>query len=195
MNRNQDPELLALIERLVDQKVTERLGDLEQQMAALRRDQTTDRASFFVFSGEFDRLVSAFILATGAAAMGMEVSMYFTFWGLVALKKKTAFAGKSLPETMLSMMLPGGPDKTATSNMNMLGVGPVFFKHLMAKNNVETLPDLIDLAGELGIRMIACKMAMGVMGIGEDELRDDLVYGGVATYLADAGDSRITLYV
>jgi len=123
------------------------------------------------------------------------VSMFFTFWGLTALKKQTVYAKKSVPEKMISMMMPGGPASVGTSQMNMMGMGPAFFKMLMKKNNVESLPDLIEMAQDLEVKMVACQMSMGIMGITKDELLDEISYGGVATYLADAGDSKITLFI
>ena len=196
-----DPALQAMIERMVDARVDARLADfsakVEDAIARLRAHEGPrhDQASILVFSGDFDRLISAFIIATGAVAMGIEVSMYFTFWGLVALKKKTTFAGKTIEEKMLSAMLPGGPANTSTSKMNMLGMGPIMFKRVMAQNNVETLPGLIKLAQDLGVKLIACRMAMGVMGIQDEELIDGVEYGGVATYLGDAIESKITLFI
>ena len=196
-----DPALQAMIERMVDARVDARLAGFSARVEdALTRLQAhggapRDQASLLVFSGDFDRLVSAFIIATGAVAMGIEVSLYFTFWGLVALKKQTTFAGKTIEEKMLAAMLPGGPTKTGTSKMNMLGMGPIMFKRVMAQNHVETLPGLIKLAQDLGVKLIACRMAMGVMGIKDEELLDGVQYGGVATYLGDAIESKITLFI
>jgi peroxiredoxin family protein len=194
--------LEAMISSIVDQKLNDKLDPItariEEAFARLddvEADMLTDRATIVVFSGDFDRLIAAFIIATGAVAMGMEVSMYFTFWGLTALKKQTHYAGKTLPEKMVSMMIPSGAGSVGTSRLNMLGMGPAFFKMLMKQNNVETLPDLVKLAKELEVKMIACQMSMGVMGIKEDELMDDIDFGGVATYLGDAGDSKLTLFI
>lgn len=197
-----DPAFLKLVEEMVDRKVEARLAgveaqfkDLQGQLAAVKKDTLEERATLLVFSGEMDNLMSAFIVATGAAAMGMEVTMYFTFWGLTALRKTTTYAGKSLPEQMIAAMLPGNAATLATSRMNMLGMGPIFFRHVMAQNNVEKLPDLVKLAKELNVRMVACEMSMGVMGITREELQDGLDYGGVATYLEDASKSKITLFI
>lgn len=197
-----DPSIAAYIDQLVEQRVSQRLEGLEQQVTdalcrvtEVEKSQTSDQASILVFSGDFDKLMSAFIVATGACAMGLEVSMYFTFWGLAALKQKTVYKGKTLPEKMVAAMTPSGPRSTGTSSLNMGGMGPVFFKHLMKKNNVETLPDIIDLSRDLGVKMVACQMAMGVMGITKEELISGIEYGGVVTYLADAMDSRVTLFI
>lgn len=192
----------ALVEALVERKVGERtdalsaqVKALEGELAAIRARTTADRATIIVFSGDFDKLMSAFIVATGAVAMGFEASMYFTFWGLSAVRRSTTYAKKGIAEKMLAMMLPSGPADVPASRMNMMGVGPAMFKHVMDKNNVESLPDLVKLAQELGVRMVACQMSMGVMGITQEELIDGIEYGGVATYLGDATDSKITLYI
>jgi peroxiredoxin family protein len=197
-----DPLWENRLEDLVERKVAERFDRLQAsidqalgQLRAAPAAALADRATIVVFSGDMDRLMAAFVIATGAAAMAMDVSMYFTFWGLTALKKTTNFAGKSLPEKLIAAMLPSGPSRVGTSRLNMLGLGPVFFKVLMKKNHVETLPDLIALARELGVRLIACQMSMGVMGIRKEELLDGLDYGGVGTYLGDACDSKITLFI
>lgn len=185
-----EAELVSRVATL-EQRVLEAQGRLTEVESKGQLDQV----SLLVFSGDMDRVISAFIIATGAVAMGCEVSMYFTFWGLLALKKRTVYAEKSIPERMLAMLLPGSAASLGTSRMNMLGMGPALFRSLMRKHNVETLPDLISLAQELGVRMVACQMAMGVMGIRSEELLDGLECGGVATYLGDAIDSKVTLFI
>lgn len=173
----------------------DRLAALERRLAIAEGRQVSDRCTLLVFSGEMDNLMAGFIVASSAAAMGMEVTMYFTFWGLVALRKQTVYANKGIAEAMVAAMLPGGPARLASSRLNLGGLGPMFFQHLMAKNHVATLPDLIGVARDLGVRMIACEMSMGVMGIRREELWEGLDYGGAATYLEDAADSRITLFI
>ena len=201
-------ELEALVARLVDERVTarvnERLQDVEAALAALKahgqpaaacQHCPEDMATLVVFSGEMDTLFAAFTIALGAVAMGMEASMYFTFWGLTALRKSKTYAGKTVGQKMVAMMLPDGPHAVPTSRMNMAGMGPQFFKYLMNQRNVESLPNMVALAQEMGVRMVACEMSMGVMGITREELIDGLDYGGVATYLGDAARSKITLFV
>lgn len=196
-----DPALVEQVERLVDARVAERLGvpeDAHSQAApspATGEPKLANRATVVAFSGDMDRLMAAFIIATGAAAMGMEASMYFTFWGLAAIKKHTSFKHKKITEKLMSLMLPSGPASVGTSKMNMFGMGPAFFRHVMKKKNVQTLPELVALAQEMGVRIVACQMSMDVMGITLDELIDGIEYGGVATYLSDARNSRITLFV
>ena len=195
-------ELIALVNQLVDQKVNARLADVEASLKAIQGTVGTlsencpeDKATLVVFSGEMDTLFAAFTIAVGAASMGMEVSMFFTFWGLTALRKDKTFANKTVSEKMVAMMLPNGPHAVPTSRMNMAGIGPLFFKYLMTQRNIESLPNMISLAQELGIKMVACEMSMGVMGVTRAELLDDIDYGGVATYLGDAAKSKITLFV
>ena len=197
-----DQNIEQLIERVINEKMDLKFADIQKQLTAIQNKQTelaegivADRVTIVVFSGDFDKLFAAFIIATGAAAMGSEVSMFFTFWGLTAIKKKTMYSGKGIKEKMVAMMLPSGPNSVGTSNMNMMGMGPVFFKAMMKDNNTSTLPELIELAKETEVKMIACQMSMGVMGIKKEELLDDIEYGGVAAYLGDASDSRVTLFI
>ncbi len=198
------PELSALVERLVaervDTAVEARLGPLQAALDDLSRrlaagEAAADSASLLVFSGDLDRMLAAFIIASSAAAMGLKVTMYFTFWGLVALKKKTIFAGKSLPEKMLAAFTPSSPWAAGTSKLHMLGAGPVMLKSIMKQKNVETLPGLIATARELGVRLIACQMSMDIMGIRADELLDDIEFAGAAAYVGEASSSRVTLFI
>jgi peroxiredoxin family protein len=127
--------------------------------------------------------------------MEMEVSMFFTLWGLAAVKRKAQYQGKPLTEKMMAAVLPSGPHRVGTSRMNMLGLGPAFLRMMMGKKKVPSLRELIELAGEMEVSMVACEMSMGVMGIKREELIDGLEYGGVAAYLGDASDSKITLFI
>ena len=170
-----------------------RIQTLEAEVASLKQEMPKDKATIVVFSGDFDRLIAAFIIASGAAAMGTEVNLFFTFWGLHALRKARTFRNKTLPEKMLSAMLPVGPG--GTSKMNMLGIGPKFFQYIMKQRNVETLDDLTETAKDLEVRLVACQMSMGIMGISEDELMEGISFGGVAAYLGDACESRVTLFI
>ena len=187
-----DPALWGQIDRLITARVDERMQSLRED---LDRRGPANRATLVAFSGDMDKLLAAFVIAAGAATMGMEVSMYFTFWGLTVLKKRTCFKGKPFLDKLTALMLPAGPDHLGTSRLNLMGMGPAFFGYVMKKRNVASLRDLIDMAKASGVRLIACQMAMEVMGITRDELIGDLEFGGVATYLADAGDARITLFI
>ena len=143
------------------------------------------KLSLIAFSGDFDKLTAVFTLATGAAAVGYEVNIFFTFWGLDAIKRKEgrAFLGKS-PMQKLFGFLMGGLRCTPTSRFNLFGLGPRLFRWLMRKNQVATLEELVEAAKALGVHLYACEMAMHVLGLQADdfvhELEDVL---GVATFL------------
>lgn len=200
---SQPPEdLAALVDAAVEKRcgaafasLEQTLADLKASVAELKEACPEDRCTIVAFSGDMDRLFAALTIASGAVAMGMESSMFFTFWGLSALKVKTTYAGKSVGQKMAAMMLPGGPNSVPTSRMNMAGMGPVFFKMLMKQKNVQSLPEMMEMVQELGVRLVACEMSMGVMGISREELLPGIDYGGVATYLGDASRSKVTLFI
>lgn len=157
-------------------------------------NEGSKNASIVVFSGDMDKVMAAFIIATTAAASGLNVSMFFTFWGLQALKKKVP-TGKTFFQRMLSMFLKDitgiGPSK-----MNFGGIGRWMFKQMMKSKNVTSLPDLRKTAIDLGVKLIACQMSMEVMGIERKDLIDEVAdVVGAATYIADAQKSHITLFI
>ena len=173
----------------------ERVVAMEARIAELEEQVPKDKVTLVVFSGDLDRVLAAFIIATGAIAMGQEVSMFFTFWGLNALKQQRVLDGKTLPEKMMSLMSPSSTKSMGTSKMNFFGAGSVMLRHMMEEKNVESVEGLIELAADMGARMVSCEMSRDVMGIQPEELRDNAEVGGVATYLADALESRVTLFV
>ncbi len=195
-------EIEALIEAAVEKRVgsavaeiEKTLADVKASVAQVREACPEDRTTIVAFSGDMDRLFAALTIASGSVAMGMEASMFFTFWGLAALKVKTSYSGKSFGQKLAALMLPGGPDRVPTSRMNMAGGGPIFFKMLMKQKKVQSVPEMLDMVQELGVRLVACEMSMGVMGISRDELLPGIDYGGVATYLGDAARSKVTLFI
>jgi len=198
-----DPAVLSYIDQAIKAKLSAPPDTAEARVetASLPGSEcqaaksTANRATIVAFSGDMDKLFAALVIATGAAASGMEVSVYFTFWGLTALRRKTVFRGKSILEKLMALMLPSGPDRLGTSRFNFCGAGPAFFRHIMKKKNIQTIPDLIALARESDVRLIACTTSMDAMGITKDELIDGLDFGGVATYLDDAADSKIALFI
>ena len=173
----------------------EKLRDLEKRLAHLEGQVAEDRVAIVVFSGFLDRVLAAFVIATGAAAMGQQVSMFFTFWGLSVLKKETQLSGKSLFQTMMAVMSPGSSMGLPVSRMNYFGVGAKMLRSMMKQANVTSLEEMISLARELGVRMIACEMSRDLMGIKESELVPGLEYGGVASFLADSLKSRTNLFI
>jgi len=197
-----DEVLRKYIEQIVDEKLNQKLLFFQNELLGLQKTvqkiqkaMPKDQVSILVSSHELDNLLPAFIVATGAASFGMEVSMFFTLWGITALKTKNIFTGKSIAEKMLTVMLPSDANDRGISRLNMMGMGKMMMKGMMKAENVATLPELIELAGELGVKMTACQMTMGIMGISREELRTDIGYGGVAAYIEDASESKITLFI
>jgi peroxiredoxin family protein len=125
------------------------------------------------------------VIATGAAAMGQQVSMFFTFWGLSVLKKDSQLSGKTVFQKMMTVMSPGSSKSLPVSKMNYFGVGAKMLRSMMKEKKVSSLEEMVSLARELGVRMIACEMSRDVMGIKESELVSGLECGGVASFLAD----------
>ncbi len=157
---------------------------------------SANKKTIIVFSGDLDKAMASFIIANGAAAMGNEVSMFFTFWGLNILKKPESIKlKKSFLETLFGWIMPRGAEKLGLSKMNFGGMGAFMMKTIMRKKNVSTLNELIATAREMGVKMIACTMAMDVMGIKEEELIDGLEYGGVISYLGEADEANVNLFI
>lgn len=146
-------------------------------------------------SGDFDKVMAALIIATGAAASGRVVSIFFTFWGLNALRSGRRVRGKPFVERLIGWMMPRGPDRLPSSRMNMGGAGPRFFRHLMKKRRVQSISELLDDCVDLGVRLVACQMSMEMLGIQRDELRTDAELAGVATYLLHAEGASHNLFI
>ena len=177
------------------QALEERVRELEKRLAELEERAPDDRVSIIVFSGDLDRVLAAFVIATGAAAMGQQVSMFFTFWGLSVLKKDTQLGGKTVFQKMMAVMSPGSSQSLPVSKMNYFGVGAKMLRSMMKEKNVTSLEDFITMAREMGVRTIACEMSRDVMGIAESEMVSGIECGGVATFLADSLKSRTSLFI
>ncbi|HEX9113974.1 MAG TPA: DsrE/DsrF/DrsH-like family protein [Nitrospirota bacterium] len=177
------------------QTLEEKVQDLEKRLAQVEGQVAEDRLALVVFSGDLDRVLASFIIATGAAAMGMQVSMFFTFWGLSVLKKDSLLSGKSLFQKMMVLMSPGSSKGLPVSKMNYFGVGAKMMRSMMKQKKVSSLEEMISLARELGVRMIACEMSRDVFGIQESELVAGLECGGVASFLSDSLKSRTSLFI
>jgi len=188
--------LQGLVAAEVERQVKALREELESKIAEVRERTVDDAATIVVFSADLDKVLAAFVLATGAAAAGLRTSMFFTFWGLSVLKKKGAESGpKNLTERMFAMMTPSGTASLGTSKMNFFGLGAAMLRKMMKDRQIASLEELIGMARDLDVRMIACTMSMDAMGVSQQELVDGLTYGGVATYMADAVRSRVTLFI
>jgi peroxiredoxin family protein len=178
--------------------VEEQVAELKAQVEALNNQTPSNKLAIIAFSGDLDKTLAAFIIATGAVAMGMEVVMFFTFWGTPVLRNKNkTVGGKDTMGKMFGAMLPKGPEKVKLSKMNMGGMGTAMMKSLMKKKNVASLEEMIALAEELGVKIYICEMSMDLMGFKREEMIEykDIQYAGVATFLAEANDSRVQLFI
>ena len=189
-------ELASLVAAEVSRQVGSVRSELERALEELRQRTPEDRAALVVFSGDLDRVMAAFVIATGAAASGFETSMFFTFWGLSVLKKKGArAAGKGLKQRMFAVMTPTGPEGLGTSQLNFFGMGATMLRSMMKEQGIASLEELMGMARELGVKMTACTMSMDAMGIAKEELLGGLEYGGVAAFMADASRARVSLFI
>ncbi|MCR4879866.1 MAG: DsrE/DsrF/DrsH-like family protein, partial [Bacilli bacterium] len=152
--------------------------------------------TIIVFDGDMDKVLASFVIANGALAMGRPVTMFFTFWGLTALRRpKKVKVKKTFMEKMFGFMLPRGTKKLKLSKMNMAGMGSKMMKKIMNDKNVDSLEDMMKKAMDNGVKIIACSMSMDVMGIHPEELIEGVEIGGVGTYLGDAEESDVNLFI
>ena len=155
--------------------------------------ETKDGATMVVFSGDLDKALASMIIASGAAAYGKKVTIFFTFWGLSILKKQKV--KKSGLAKLFDIMLPSKANNLPLSRMNMGGMGASMIKYIMKQKNVDSLPDMIEQAHQLGVKFVACTMSMDLMGIEKEELFDFVEYGGVATFIGDSEQANMQLFI
>ena len=155
--------------------------------------ETKDGATMVVFSGDLDKALASMIIASGAAAYGKKVTIFFTFWGLSILKKQKV--KKSGLAKLFDIMLPSKANNLPLSQMNMGGMGASMIKYIMKQKNVDSLPDMIEQAHQLGVKFVACTMSMDLMGIEKEELFDFVEYGGVATFIGDSEQANMQLFI
>ncbi|MBI5141773.1 MAG: DsrE/DsrF/DrsH-like family protein [Nitrospirae bacterium] len=171
-----------------------KIRELEERIDRL--ENKGNSLTMVLFSGDFDKAMAAFIIANGALAMGKEVTIFVTFWGLDVIKKPAfSTSGRGLLERILLRMRPKGPGRLAVSKMNYGGIGPRLFRYMMGKKNVEPLGALIAMAMEFGVRIVACQMSMDLLGIKKEDLIDGVEVGGVATFLGKAYEGQATLFI
>ncbi len=152
--------------------------------------------NIIVFSDDLDKALATFIIANGAASMGREVNLFFTFWGLNILRRpKKVKVKKNLIEKMFGKMMPRGSKKLQLSQMKMMGMGTAMIKRIMKKHNISSLSELMDTALKNGVNLIACQMTMDLMGIKKEELIEGVSIGGVATMLGASDRSNMSLFI
>jgi peroxiredoxin family protein len=155
-----------------------------------------NKLSMVVFSGDMDKVMAALIIATGAAASGMDVSMFFTFWGLKAIERDGALTGTGLFGRMLGAMNRGGLDTIGPSRLNMGGMGRWMFKKMMKSKNAASLHELRDMAIELGVKFMPCQMTMDVMEIScKDLIPQTTEPVGVAKFIEESNESSTTMFI
>jgi len=177
--------------------------NVERELAELKAKVestpgTGNKLTMVVFSGSLDRQIAAMIIATGAAAMGMEVVLFFTFWGTAALRDPARHVnGKNMISKMFGFMLPKGRNALKLSQMHMAGMGTAMLKGLMKKKNVASLDQLFEVAAELSVKIYICEMSMDLMGFKRDEMIQypNLEVCGVATMLAHAKQSSLQFFI
>ncbi len=161
------------------------------------RESKPDRVTIVLLSGDLDKAMAAFIIATGAAAMGMQVTMFFTFWGLNTIRKKgAASSATDWLRRMFGLLNKGGAENLPLSRFHFGGLGTKMMKKVMKQNRMPGVPELMETAKELGVRYIACTTTLGLMGISKDTLIEGIdQFAGVTTYLAEAKEGSVNLFI
>jgi peroxiredoxin family protein len=159
--------------------------------------QEKEKLTLVLFSDDLDKALSAFMIATTAASMGMEVNMFFTFWGLNVIKKNNVrVSAKGMMRKLLGMLNRGGAQRLKLSKFNMLGLGTWMMKKLMKESKMPSLPELISMAQELGVKMIPCSNTCGIMGMPQDAFINGVMnQAGAAFFLGLARESKVTLFI
>jgi len=158
--------------------------------------EDNNRATIVVFSGDMDKVFAAFIIATGCAAAGMDTTLFFTFWGLNAIKKGEPIKAKGFLGKMMGIMNRGGINRLSPSRFSFGGIGRVLFSKMMRDKNVTSLEDLRQTLIDLDAHLLACKMSMDVLEITREDLIPevkDIV--GVATFVKEAANSKLQLFI
>lgn len=171
-----------------------RLQRLESELGELRERVPDDKVSIILLSGDFDKAMAAFMMANGAVAMGMEVSMFFTFWGCSVIKKGRKLRGKRFAHKLINLMLPGSSKDLAPSKMAFGGLGRTFFNYMM-KGQMSTLEEQIELAREAGVTFQICAPSLGLMGFDADEWVVPVEVCGVAAMYGTALKARTAYFI
>ena len=174
--------------------IESRLRALEDELAQIRERVPQNKVSIILLSGDFDKAMAAFMMANGAVAMGMEVSMFFTFWGCSVIKKGRKLRGKKFTHKLINLMLPGSSKDLAPSKMAFGGLGRKFFNYMM-KGEMSSLEEQIEIAKESGIVFQVCAPSLGLMGFDADEWVVPVDVCGVAAMYGTALKARTAYFV
>jgi peroxiredoxin family protein len=156
-----------------------------------------EKFTLVLFSGDLDKALAAFILATTAASMGMEVTMFFTFWGLNVIKRNEGpIKSKGIMRKMLNVLNRGGSSRLKLSKFNMLGMGTWMMKKLMKESKYPSIDEFIEMAKEMDIKMVPCSTSCGILGLPDDAFTDGVMsQAGAAFFLGQARESKTTLFI
>ena len=181
---------------------TTSLADLLQRVEALEAERSKDikkknKLTIIAWGGNLDQIWPTTILATTAAASGMESSVFFTFWGLFAIvKPEVRITGDNWMQKMMSVMNPGSAQKAKLSKLNFAGAGPFMMRKLAEDYKTPDPTALLEMAQDMGVRLIPCQMTMDLLGLKREDLIDGLEEPiGAATALAEMRDAAVSLFI
>lgn len=174
--------------------LTSRIASLEDELIQIKKKVPDNKVSIILLSGDFDKAIAAFFMANGAVAMGMEVTMFFTFWGCTVIKKGRRLKGKKFTHKLINLMLPAGSKSLAPSRMSFGGMGRLFFNHVM-KGQMSSLEEQIELAVESGVTFQVCSPSLGIMGFDADEWMVPVDICGVAAMYETALNARTAYFI
>jgi len=178
-------------------QLKEQINFLKERIVRLENGRK-DQLSIALVSGDLDKILAAMVIALAAAVQDTKVKLFFSFWSLSALRdRKKKAKGKKIIPKMFGLMLPAGKTRLKLSKMNLAGMGPVMINYLMKNQGVLSLEQMFKEAADLGIEITVCEMSMNLMGFKKEELIDypDLRYAGATTFVAEANESSIQLFI
>lgn len=171
-----------------------KITSMETQLKEMQKRIPEDKVSIIVLSGDFDKAMAAFMMANGAIGMGMEVTMFFTFWGCSVIKKGRKLKGKKFTHKLVNMMLPANSKALAPSKMSFGGIGRKMFNYMM-KGQMSTLEEQIEIAVESGVKFQICSPSLGTMGFDNDEWIVPVDVCGVAAMYEVALNARTAYFI
>jgi len=156
-----------------------------------------EKLTIVMFSGDMDKALAGFILATTGASMGMDVTIFFTFWGLNIIKRNEGpIKSKGIIRKMFNIINSGGSKRLSLSKFNFLGLGPWMIGKLMKETHTPSVDEMIKMAQEMGVKLVPCSTSCGLLGVPEDAFRDGVMsLAGAAYFLNEARQSKVTLFI
>lgn len=175
---------------------------------------TNKKGTILLLSGEMDKALTAFIIANGFAALGVEMKIWFMIWGHNCLKKRRSwFSFRRKPDParegiyrtletdnfmqpMVEMLNRGGANHLPLSQLNLMGLGPLLLGKMLKRKGIPSLEELIKSADELGVKFIMCQICFDALGLSVDDLIvPNVEVKGVASYMKDTMDAHVNLFI